>query len=153
MHRTILSEKPSCLSVSAHTKPAAPAWRDFWVRSCLFPSPPCPSQPYHQPAPTMSTLVLPLWPALGEMHVAITLVLRCSCKAWGWPESGGSWELWSLPSPHAHPRGPSPAAPVLPPLPQEVLTLLPSHPHQAPSYHRACAHAIPWPRGFPGHPL
>ena len=57
-----------------------------------LPHPTLPLTTHHQPVPTMSTLVLLLWPVLGEMHVAITLVLRCSCRAWGWPVSGGQLE-------------------------------------------------------------
>lgn len=32
--------------------------------------------------------MLPLCPALGEIHLAITFVLRCSCRAWGWGAFG-----------------------------------------------------------------
>lgn len=34
--------------------------------------------------------MLLLYPALGEIHLAITLVLRCSCRACGCQEGGGS---------------------------------------------------------------
>lgn len=74
-------------------------------------SPTCPApRTQHQPAPTISTLVLPLWPALGEMHAAITLVLRCSCKAWGRPARWGQLGagLTTTPCPPGGPGSPAP---------------------------------------------
>lgn len=44
----------------------------------------------------MSTLVLLLWPALGDIHLAITFVLRCSCRAWEWWEGEGQLGAWLL---------------------------------------------------------
>lgn len=44
----------------------------------------------------MSTLVLLLWPALGEIHLAITFVLRCICRAWEWWEGEGQLGAWFL---------------------------------------------------------
>lgn len=41
--------------------------------------------------------MLLLWPALGEIHLAITFVLRCSCRAWEWWE-GEAWFLKLQPS-------------------------------------------------------
>lgn len=74
------------------------------MSGALSPTRPAP-RTQHQPAPTISTLVLTLWPALGEMHVAITLVLRCSCKAWGRPARWGQLGAGLTAAPCAHPAG------------------------------------------------
>lgn len=88
----------------------------------------------------MSTLVLPLWPALGEIHLAITLVLRCSCRAWGSPESGGQLGAGVMANSLCqHSSSPASCPPGrLPPVPQPH--------HRMPSHHRALHMLFPGPR-------
>lgn len=132
MHRTILSEKPSCRRVSAHTKPAAPAGRGLWIRDHLSP----PHLPLMIPTPTCAhnehvgaATVASTWrDALGH-HLGPSLQLQGLgvAREWG---AAGSWGHANLPAiipavqPHPHPA-PLTLRPRLPPPPQGFAQALP----------------------------
>lgn len=106
MHSTIRSEKPSCRSVSAHTRPAAPERRGRRGDGCQEPSP--------QPA-------LPRGPSTNLRPRSARWCCRCgrrlarcmrpspwsfaaAARPGGGRLAGGSWERGS-PPPRAHPAG------------------------------------------------
>ena len=149
MHSTIRSEKPSCRSVSAHTRPAAPerrARRGTGVRSPL-PNPPCPRGPTTNLRPRSARWCCRCSRRLARCTWPSPWSFAAAARPGGGRQAGGSWERGSPPSPLCPPSGPGSPAPVVP-LPH------PGSPWpacQAPSHPRD-PEALPSPFSLPESP-
>ena len=116
MHSTILSEKPSCRSVSAHTRPAAPerrGRRGTGVRSPL-PKPPCPRGPATNLRPRSARWCCCCARRLARCTWPSPWSFAAAARPGGGRQAGGSWEWGSSPSPMCPPSGPGSPAPVVP---------------------------------------
>ena len=149
MHSTIRSEKPSCLSVSAHTRPAAPerrGRRGTGVRSPV-PNPPCPRGPTTNLRPRSARWCCRCSRRLARCTWPSPWSFAAAARPGGGRQAGGSWERGSPPSPLCPPSGPGSPAPVVP-LPHRGS---PWPACQAPSHPRD-PEALPWPFSLPESP-